>query len=230
MQEFNLKDIQLTQAGLTYDLPFYNTLRKYNINTVYQLLYDDTMNTIIKNAHEKTRNQLLGFIDLVKFRYLGTTLPMYTLLDIKPKKLKTLQGKELLTYQCDFTRMGFNGRQKYEIIKSIQILFENNLINENTKLIDCFKEILLVDFGIFEQKTQNTCELMKVYIETYNNLKNTDTINDYENKESDFVRILEERLNKLISQRDKIDIEINNIRLSLKLLKENENETKFKKL
>ena len=211
MEQINLNNILLSDAGLKYEFPFYATLKKYNIKTVYQLLYSSTMDDIINNAHEKTRNALLGFIDLVKYKYLQTTLPLYHRLDTKPQKIKTLDKKEFIEYPCDFSRMGFDGRQTFEILNAINILYKKNIIDEDTKLVDCFKNILMVDFGPFHQKSDGTCELIKAYVRIYNSIVNPKKINLQNENDDILVQQLEKKLTELLQERDKIDIQINAI-------------------
>ena len=188
---------------------FYNSLLNNDIKTVSDLLDEDKINELLKRCRtEKVRNQLLGFIDLVKHELFGSPLPADLYLEqlfIAPqidKKDNVIDLANNRTYMF-LMRMGFTDRQA-EII-----LFHGRHKTpkvEEARLIDVFESIPPKYYDLFGPIT---IRKINTYLDVY-----------HKRKQDSSLEGLYKELEELQQQKNKISLRIARVEETIEAVKE----------
>ncbi len=229
MEKKEFSDIPLEETGFyNQGYSFAQAFKKHGITTVSQVLDDKTMWEYMTHATKGNRTQLMGFISLMKYKYLNLPIPAI----------------QILEQNCDLSRLtkiGFSNLDYETIKRYLRIEREyididiNNL--SNYKLIEVLQSVLtiprcsdrirsLIETSIecYEQnKTTIIPEQEKNKVET-----NTSSITE-ESKEKKMIIFLKEQLVGLTSMRDSLNIQINNIQQQIELLSNNETKSRGQK-
>ena len=201
-------EIKLTDVGLTTEYTFYNTLLKYNIKTVEDLLDESKINSILSRTRSlQVRQELQGYIELVKNRIQGTPLTtdifleqMVVPLTEEQKNLRNQASFFELGYSINFSRMGFTNKE----IQRIYFFFITECHSQELRLIDLMKKFI---------ESNPTTELsikMKQFLNSYD--KNIEDNLLYEKLQSE-IKILK-------TKREELDEKIESLEQKLQTLQE----------
>ncbi len=189
---------------------FYNSLLNNDIKTVSDLLDEDKVNEVLKRCRtEKVRNQLLGFIDLVKHELFGSPLPADLYLDQlfeapqKDEKGNLIDVANNRTYMF-LMRMGFTERQAGSIIYHGQHKMPEDI--KDPRLIDVFESIPEKYYDLYGNILKRK---ISTYIDAYHKKENDTTLDG-----------LEKELADLKQQKSKLDLKIARVEETIAAIKE----------
>ncbi len=204
---------------------YVGALNRNNITTIDQLLNEELMMDIMKQCHRQTRLQLMGFISMLKYKYLDEPLYVDVLLD-KEIIIDDGVGYSLMLKNKDekisvdiINVLGCPRGTGHVLIGTFNHIINNPLLrkdvfpNENIKLIDLFKWMLTVDKPPF----RHVYPFVNTYVEMYEKLTNVNYANLNEIARNDLNKLL----NGLLQRRKALDNEIDSIRQQLTLLEQN---------
>lgn len=229
MEQIDLSKLTLQETGLYNSAyAFSSIFRKNNITLVSQALDEKLMSDMIDYAHNSTKNQLRGFISLLKYKYLNIPIVSIETLDNKCKdNLIELYSMGCNLYDLDHIRV-YLKRYVGESYINIENLSQY-------KLIDILKAILpfcnLRLKLIVELLIKNYDEI-KINNQIENTVKEVNLRQEIINKEvkdSKLIETLTEELNRLIALRNKLGEQIIITQQKLDVLLTEENKDNFKK-
>ncbi len=197
-------EIKLTDVGLDSHYTFYNTLLRYNIRTVSDLLDDSKTSGILERCQRTTREELLGFIDLVKHEVYGSPLPADLYLEqiFEPMENHQLDRNSRANNSTFMylLRMGFTSSEALVIYDFYNHRFANK---ENIRIIDVLEYVL----GSFANR--DTKRKIRIYLNIYKN-KDGEVIIDQ----------LKKQLGILVENRDKLNEKISLMEQKIQALEE----------
>ena len=137
MEKQDLSTITLQDTGLySTNYTFYGLLKRFDIKCVSQLVDDKLIEEISTHCQRATKNELFGFINLIKFVYLGEPIPSSVSLDDRCSD----------SFLVELISLGFSKRDvdaiRYVLTKyrgNIRINIDNML---RYRYIELFREIL----------------------------------------------------------------------------------------
>ena len=138
MENKDFSNINLLDVGLSTAWSFYNQFLAKKIKTVGQVLDEETMKDVFESLRTlKARDELNGFIDFIKFRFLNQTLTTDIYLE---KPATVLEEINLHEYPEFLSRMGFLEEDSLEI----GLLYKNYVRNhpdekQNATILDIFQ-------------------------------------------------------------------------------------------
>ena len=138
-------DIKLSELDLKITMySFYNTLLNNNIRTVRDVLDDEKMNPILERLRKQARDELRGFIDLMKHQFAGQALTADIYLEQKMRPLTdkeketiTQKGLSAIDYPINFPRMAITTREAMALY--IIYMVNQKHSEKDLRLIDVFK-------------------------------------------------------------------------------------------
>lgn len=200
LDELKIKDFEFYKgSGASY----YPLLRKYKIETISQLLDDETMNKLMSRCGYETRNELNVLISMAKNKYLNMTLPGDVLLD---KKLIIDNNRFYIEvkdkYKKRFDTEEFVGTDLNRAKRWEKEFSKTDIYDENTKLIDYLNWLLI-------SNNLNSVEyfVVSAYIDSYE--KNKDVI--AKDNGVNTIEYLKKQLTDLISMRDSLNNQISSL-------------------
>jgi len=156
-------NMNISQLELDSTWGFKTTFFDNNITLVSQILDDQTMYNIYEGLRKKShRDELLGFIDLVKYKVYNLSLTTDVYLDYDAKVME-----DILSDSCEvnFSRMGFtsDGENELEKLKTLYDNFKmtHNSDNDYTIYDVFFNEI---DGHVLESDFEKK---LKIFIDSY---------------------------------------------------------------
>ena len=174
---------------------FYNTFLNRGINTVAQVLDDNLMSGVIKDTRKaKIRDELRGFIDLIKYEFLGEELTITHLLDEPASNLVAIKTGDA---SINFSRMGFLEEETNQL-PFIFYKYSRSRSGDNTdaRIIDVFRG----ELGNKEPKSGFEKKL-KIMISSYEHSKDHNVS----------LGALKRELEALRDKRSKIDVQISSL-------------------
>lgn len=144
MTKQDFSNVNLIDVGFgTYSYwSFYNKFLKLGINTVAQILDDELMDDVIRHTRkQEIRDEIRGFIDLIKSEFIGKELTITPLLDEPASKLIIRSNQD---NPVNFGRMGFRICSSPNEIAQLEHMYYRYLRaypenNTNAKIIDVFR-------------------------------------------------------------------------------------------
>ena len=181
MNNDNFNNISLIDTGLYNNkYSFSEIFQKNNITTLGQVLDDETMNNLIsKITSSKVKEQLIGYISLLKNKYLGDDLSSDKYLVRRASKIEGYNSKfyksnvDYFYKDVNFNAMGFNSSSHLIIM----LCFAKNLgkFLDGIELIDFFRLL----YGKSADKSlNNTLSIFINHYNTRNNFNDIDVYND----------------------------------------------------
>lgn len=181
MNNDNFNNISLIDTGLYNNkYSFSEIFQKNNITTLGQVLDDDTMNNLIsKITSSKVKEQLIGYISLLKNKYLDDDLSSDKYLVRRASKIEGYNSKfyksnvDYFYKDVNFNAMGFNSSSHLIIM----LCFAKNLgkFLDGIELIDFFRLL----YGKSADKSlNNTLSIFINHYNTRNNFNDIDVYND----------------------------------------------------
>ena len=181
MNNDNFNNISLIDTGLYNNkYSFSEMFQKNNITTLGQVLDDETMNNLIsKITSSKVKEQLIGYISLLKNKYLGDDLSSDKYLVRRASKIEGYNSKfyksnvDYFYKDVNFNAMGFNSSSHLIIM----LCFAKNLgkFLDGIELIDFFRLL----YGKSADKSlNNTLSIFINHYNTRNNFNDIDVYND----------------------------------------------------
>lgn len=227
MEQYNfskmlIKDSEFYNPRCTYVGMF----KRNNITTINQLLDDEAINKIMEKCHPKTRKQLVGFVSMLKYKYLGVPLYNDILLNkelqLETNSSITLSNSDLLILKVGDKNeciaisqlLGCSHETGNAILKKFYstinnpLLYEYNFTNNNIILIDFLKWMLK------NEQFKQTHPFIYIYIEVF---ENNQKINNKDN-DPKIINILKEQLTNLIKTKENLDIQISNLQQKINKL------------
>lgn len=209
MMDKDFSKLKLTDIGFgTFSYwSFYNKFLKLGINTVEQVLDDELMDYVLSHTQKKgIRDEIRGFIDLVKCEFLGKELTTTSLLDEPASKLIVDSDHD---NPVNFGRMGFRICSHPDEKLKLSLLYYNYLHShdekdENPKIIDVFRYNL--------ERVSSDNELykkLKIMVNSY------DRVID----RSVSLEILKRDVEQLKLERSKLDEKIKNLEEQIAAIK-----------
>ena len=211
MEQIDLNQIKLEDTGIFEKgkHSFCFAFSKYGITTVGQVLDDNLIKELLQKCQYKSRQELSGFISLLKYKYLGIPLTNDNILEKTKSEI----------FDIDFRNFGLTKSNTY-------IIMNNYSWTPSKRVIDIFKEISN------DKKLQYTnpalIEILNLYIESYEKSKQlTQSTNNQDNpienktpsqQEHDILVILKDQLVKLLGVRDSLDIQIQDLQQKINAL------------
>lgn len=207
MEKQDLSQVRLIDIGYSSKWSFYNKFLSFGISTVAQVLDDDLMNEVISHTKkQKIRDELRGFIDLIKCEFLGKELTITPLLDESAIQLINYEKNECT---INFSRMGFLSDSPNNEVQKLGYMYykylkEHPEDNSEIKIIDVFRNALRdkLPTNEFEKK-------VKIMISSYERAKNYNIS----------LEVLKNDLENLKEERSKIDAKIMFLEEQIKLIK-----------
>ena len=192
MNNDNFNNISLIDTGLYNNkYSFSEIFQKNNITTLGQVLDDETMNNLIsKITSSKVKEQLIGYISLLKNKYLGDDLSSDKYLVRRASKIEGYNSKfyksnvDYFYKDVNFNAMGFNSSSHLIIM----LCFAKNLgkFLDGIELIDFFRLL----YGKSADKSLNNT--LSVFINHYNARNNFNDIDVY----NDEIKFFKEKIAK----------------------------------
>ena len=137
MEYTNILLNQIDELNYGTHYSFYSNFQNFHIKTVGQVLDDELMNEVLLHCRSlDTRNNIIAFIALIKYKYLGALIPQDILLE---KEMKETDNGN--TFDDVIPRLGFHYRQ-YPYLRNLIEL------NKGKRLIDYFVDA--INNGYFE--------------------------------------------------------------------------------
>ena len=168
MNNNDFNNISLIDTGLYNNkYSFSEIFQKNNITTLGQVLDDETMNNLIsKITSSKVKEQLIGYISLLKNKYLGDDLSSDKYLVRRASKIEGYNSKfyksnvDYFYKDVNFNAMGFNSSSHLIIM----LCFAKNLgkFLDGIELIDFFRLL----YGKSADKSLNNT--LSIFINHYN--------------------------------------------------------------
>ena len=192
MNNNDFNNISLIDTGLYNNkYSFSEIFQKNNITTLGQVLDDETMNNLIsKITSSKVKEQLIGYISLLKNKYLGDDLSSDKYLVRRASKIDGYNSKfyksnvDYFYKDVNFNAMGFNSSSHLIIM----LCFAKNLgkFLDGIELIDFFRLL----YGKSADKSLNNT--LSVFINHYNARNNFNDIDVY----NDEIKFFKEKIAK----------------------------------
>ena len=192
MNNDNFNNISLIDTGLYNNkYSFSEIFQKNNITTLGQVLDDETMNNLIsKITSSKVKEQLIGYISLLKNKYLGDDLSSDKYLVRRASKIEGYNSKfyksnvDYFYKDVNFNAMGFNSSSHLIIM----LCFAKNLgkFLDGIELIDFFRLL----YGKSADKSLNNT--LSIFINHYNARNNFNDIDVY----NDEIKFFKEKIAK----------------------------------
>lgn len=192
MNNDNFNNISLIDTGLYNNkYSFSEMFQKNNITTLGQVLDDETMNNLIsKITSSKVKEQLIGYISLLKNKYLGDDLSGDKYLVRRASKIEGYNSKfyksnvDYFYKDVNFNAMGFNSSSHLIIM----LCFAKNLgkFLDGIELIDFFRLL----YGKSADKSLNNT--LSIFINHYNARNNFNDIDVY----NDEIKFFKEKIGK----------------------------------
>ena len=165
-------EMPLKDYGLDSKWSFFSKFINSGITTVGHILNDDLIEEVMENTSKKViRDEILGFIDLVKYKVFNLSLTCDVLLDEKAKYIDDIFSSDCLV---NFSRMGFVHSDDSEFSK-LQTLYDKfKLVHGDFDT----KEYTILD--VFRFQTEGNVEesefdrKIKMYIDSYDNSYGSD--------------------------------------------------------
>ena len=201
MIDKDFSNLKLTDIGFgTFSYwCFYNKFLKLGINTVAQVLDDELMDYVLSHTKKQgIRDEIRGFIDLVKCEFLGKELTTTPLLNEPASKLIIDSDHD---NPVNFGRMGFricsHPHEKFQLgALYSSYLYSDDEKDENPKIIDVFRynlERLSPDNELYKK--------LKIMVNSY------DHVIDHNVS----LEILKRDVEELKLERSKLDEKIKNL-------------------
>ena len=192
MNNNDFNNISLIDTGLYNNkYSFSEIFQKNNITTLGQVLDDETMNNLIsKITSSKVKEQLIGYISLLKNKYLGDDLSSDKYLVRRASKIEGYNSKfyksnvDYFYKDVNFNAMGFNSSSHLIIM----LCFAKNLgkFLDGIELIDFFRLL----YGKSADKSLNNT--LSIFINHYNARNNFNDIDVY----NDEIKFFKEKIAK----------------------------------
>ncbi len=192
--EKSSSEVSLLDIGFSTYSSFYPVFLNRGITTLDQVLDEKLMNDVLSHVRAGVREELIGFIDLIRCKYLNEPLESNYLLDLSLVSFM----KELPT---NFLKMGFNQKQARKLEWLIYLAFDQHDLEKTAKVIDFFK-VMRQEKYVKIMKKDNMQGIIDVHVDEY----------EKEEKkprgDSGDLVILKEKLEKLLEERNKMDMKI----------------------
>lgn len=201
MEYTNILLNQIDELNYGTHYSFYSNFQNFHIKTVGQVLDDELMNEVLLHCRSlDTRNNIIAFIALIKYKYLGALIPQDILLE---KEMKETDNGN--TFDDVIPRLGFHYRQ-YPYLRNL-VEF-----NKGKRLIDYFVDA--INNGYFENDKNrrnngynkeflSTGAIIKMYIDSYVKSHKYEDIN-----ELNLLHDLRRQLELLVENRDNLNMQI----------------------
>ena len=201
MNQTNFNKILLQDTGIyNSNYTFCSTFKKNNITLLSQVLDDDLMADVMLQCKSFTRRQLMGFISLIKFKYLNIPMVSIGMLDGYCED----ELYELNDLGCNESDINYIFKKICRIERSTEL--EADKLCEY-KLVDILKTIL----PYCKERTSN---IIKVILDGYKQYKD-----EFIDKSSnEILQILKEQMEALSLMRDSLDVQINTLKEQIELL------------
>ena len=192
-------DIKLSELDLKITMySFYNTLLNNNIRTVRDILDDEKMNPILERLRKQARDELRGFIDLMKHQFGGQALTADIYLEQKMRPLTdkeketiTQKGLSAIDYPINFPRMAITTREAMALY--IIYMVNQKHSEKDLRLIDVFKLYLNGN-----DKESTLSRKIRIYLDSFE-----------KNHASDVeLNNLKKQLAELTQKRDNLNLQI----------------------
>lgn len=239
MEKQNLNDILLKELEFYNPSATYvNFLNNKNITTVEQLLTASNESDFFKGYSGKTIYQMLGFISMLEYKYLGKPLlcdsAMDEHIDIENNSkrdsccgtihTKSNNGEENLV--CLDHLFGCPRKKMIPVFDEF-IYYANdeffsqkiNLSKDNLKVIDFIRFVA----GITKDRFKHIIPYAKAYVESYERQQQLN------NEDTETIEALKSQLTNLIEKKDNLDMQINDIQRKIEELQNVKNKGGIKK-
>lgn len=216
MEKLDLGQIELKNSGLyNSNYAFSQAFKKHNITLVSQVLDEDLMNEVMLHCQSNTRKSLMGFISLVKYKFFKIPIVHSVSLD---KLCSNHWLNEL--YSMGFCTNDIERINRYlEIYKSNIQIDINNL--KKFKLIEVLKGVLPFcsdRLGLIIKINLENYEQNKIANQETKTETSTEVSRNINSQNSDVIKLLKAQVTNLISMRNNIDTQIENLQQKIEEL------------
>ncbi len=206
MEEMDLTKVQLADVGFNSKWSFYNKFLQYGITTVAQVLDDDFINEVMEHTKKQTiRDEMRGFIDMIKYEFLDKPLTTDIYLEEPAKSMENIIKGDC---SINFSRMGFIEGYPYEF-RSLYFLYKKfkaahlDMDEKEYKVADVFHFAVgnRIPTSDFERK-------IKICLDSYNRSKDHNISLDILKQD---LSALQEERNQLEEKIKKLEEKIANL-------------------
>ena len=189
--------IDIKEVGFNTCWSFYNKFLQYKIKNVSQILDQEKMQEILNHTKTtKVRNELLAFIDMIRFQFLHESLTIDVKLDEPASIIDSIEEESVSLL---FSRMGFIKDFPYEhkIIKTYYEVFKRKNDNyQEAQLIN-----VLEGMSQLENLSKDTKNKIDLLLLSYNK--------SY--RENPYLDDKREELGRLSQKKKELEAKTNNL-------------------